>query len=477
MDLKEKLRAALASWGVDAGAGGDASLIRSGALDSVALFNLSLWVEEQTGAPVDPTSFDLMQEWDSVESIVRFVATHSPRTPARSTAATAAPRAIERSVALAVGGVQIVPYSAQYKEQVASLQKNLWSADTARNAAIFEWKYERNPFAGDPLVYLAVLDGKVVAMRGFYGSLWEAEGAPSIEWYCTDDLIVTEAHQSQGLFARFTQAAQADLAARGQRLFLSLSALRITRLESLATGSKSVASMKPVARRHWTVSAADQIGGLSARLPVLWRLTRTTEFGRPAERAFARLDRAAVATAMGLKLRFASEPHAEAMAELVEHIGHDGRIRHVRDARWFAWRFRNPVHEYRFVFAQRDQRLVGYLVLQRGLSEFANRRRVNIADWEAESPEVATALLDAALRAGDFPELVTWQSASGPAQARALERAGFTPTDADQTARGLPCIMVRAVNDAAPESDLRVGKRSLLEATNWDLRMAYTHVV
>ncbi len=42
-------------------------------LDSLALFNLVLWIEERTGAPIDPTTFDLAQEWASVSDIVAFV--------------------------------------------------------------------------------------------------------------------------------------------------------------------------------------------------------------------------------------------------------------------------------------------------------------------------------------------------------------------------------------------------------------------
>ena len=56
------------------------SLIRSGLLNSLALFNIANWIEEQVPSSVDLTSFDVTKEWDTVEDILNFVQKHS-RTP------------------------------------------------------------------------------------------------------------------------------------------------------------------------------------------------------------------------------------------------------------------------------------------------------------------------------------------------------------------------------------------------------------
>lgn len=53
--------------------GPDTSLLRSGLFDSLALFQLVLWIEAELDAPVDPLSFDLAAEWDTVDDIVRFI--------------------------------------------------------------------------------------------------------------------------------------------------------------------------------------------------------------------------------------------------------------------------------------------------------------------------------------------------------------------------------------------------------------------
>jgi len=52
----------------------DTLLIQAGVIDSVALFNLILWIEERTGQPIDPTKLDIRNEFKSVTSILRLVA-------------------------------------------------------------------------------------------------------------------------------------------------------------------------------------------------------------------------------------------------------------------------------------------------------------------------------------------------------------------------------------------------------------------
>lgn len=51
----------------------DESIIRSGLLDSSALFELVFWIEKHTGAPVDPAAIDVAGEWDTVGSILAFI--------------------------------------------------------------------------------------------------------------------------------------------------------------------------------------------------------------------------------------------------------------------------------------------------------------------------------------------------------------------------------------------------------------------
>jgi acyl carrier protein len=75
VSLQDELLAQLIQWEVrsDPEVTPNTPLISSGVLDSAALFNLLHWIEERIGAPVDPTAFDLVAEWDTVGDVARFV--------------------------------------------------------------------------------------------------------------------------------------------------------------------------------------------------------------------------------------------------------------------------------------------------------------------------------------------------------------------------------------------------------------------
>ena len=49
------------------------SLIKSGMLDSLGLFNVALFVESEIGHKVDITAFDFAKEWDTIADIVKFI--------------------------------------------------------------------------------------------------------------------------------------------------------------------------------------------------------------------------------------------------------------------------------------------------------------------------------------------------------------------------------------------------------------------
>ena len=74
MSLREELLRAIADGRPSAPITDDTPLIEAGVIDSVALFNLMLWIEERTGQPIDPTKLDIRNEFSSVPSILRLVA-------------------------------------------------------------------------------------------------------------------------------------------------------------------------------------------------------------------------------------------------------------------------------------------------------------------------------------------------------------------------------------------------------------------
>ena len=75
MALHDELIAAFATWSpnLSPGIARETPLLTSGRLDSVALFQLLLWIEGQVGRPIDVTTIDMPAQWDTVDMIVAFV--------------------------------------------------------------------------------------------------------------------------------------------------------------------------------------------------------------------------------------------------------------------------------------------------------------------------------------------------------------------------------------------------------------------
>ena len=242
---------------------------------------------------------------------------------------------------------EIVPYRVEFKSQVIDLQRQLWSPSLDLNRAYFEWKYERNPYVPIPLVYLALHRGSVAGMRGFFGMRWEAGSPPyTLTGLYADDLVIAQDHRNRGLIPRLMRTAFEDLAGRGYEYLFSLSAGPVTYMSSLATGWRRAGSGRPMSSGAWPWSL---ITSKSVPHGIARRLRRVLPASM--DRAFRLLAGTGpfeAAQASGVSFCF-EPPQVEAMSALVQRIGNDGRIRHVRDRAYLEWRFQNPLSRYGFL--------------------------------------------------------------------------------------------------------------------------------
>jgi GNAT superfamily N-acetyltransferase len=373
-------------------------------------------------------------------------------------------------------GYEIIRYRPEFKQEVVELQRFLWSSDVAVNTAYFEWKYERAPYLSEPLVHLALHGGRVVGMRGLHGSKWQA-GHPSETFsaLCADDLVVHPEHRNRGVSTSVIRAASEDLGDRDHQWVFSSSAGPVTVVSSLAMGWRRVGAMQPMERGpslHWRL--VDRLSALVGRSNLLrqaarrmWRAS-TAVVGHP----FVQLERNAAhrRREASLHVTVSQEPRPGAMADLVERLAWDGRIRHVRDREYLNWRFRNPLFRYCFLFWE-DTRLQGYLVLRAPVYWLAP---VAIVDWEGSSRQVLNELLDTAINCGSFGKLTAW-SATGPDERRPLLcNHGFRDEVRRGVARYHPCVLVRPMPEKQAAKDWTVGGRTLLDPANWDMRMLYS---
>jgi len=456
--LRDELRTLIHTWnpGITTDLGDRTSLIASGLIDSLALFNLILWIETKSGRTIDAASIDAAREWDSIAAILRYL-DRSPREPRTVTAEPVKP---ERRPSRYL----VVKYDSSVKRAVAEFQTGLWSPDPDRNLRYLEWKYEENPFPGGH-IFLALDGDNIAGMRGFYPSLWEV-GAPTrrVPFLVADDLLVSEQHRNKGLVSELMRAAGDHLRASGERYVINISGGPITVVESLATGWRSAGVLGPIARKRSRFT----------QYPKLRQWVRRYTSASPTP--FPRLPRGHTRyqTDLSLSVEIDDRPRISAMVDLIQRIGHDGRWRHVRDELYLRWRYRNPLREYRFLYAGDDLALSGFLVLKRSIDRDPPSQEISIVDMEAINEEVESALVEVAVRKGGFDDIAAWSGTLSRHTQNELRRMGFGLDTARLTAAGAPCILVWSLDEAAGDARWNLDGAALLEPSEWDMRSIYT---
>jgi GNAT superfamily N-acetyltransferase len=376
-----------------------------------------------------------------------------------------------------MGNYEIIPYQPALKDEVVELRRHSYETEFAESGAYLEWKYERNPYIAEPIFHLARAGGKIIGMRGLYGTRWEfGDKRESTIIPCADDFAVVPEHRNTGIMTRLLQMTADDLWRRGYSYVMNSSGGPVTVFSSLVAGWKSVGAMEPVVRRSAVEAIRHHARERLRRRRFIWRLVRRSDIiVAGSEGPFRRLDRTGPVAVPGTDASIVVEagPRPEQMAALIDRLPYDGRIRHVRDAAFFAWRYANPIRQHRFLFYQCDGRLEGYLALARYASARLPILTFHLVDWEG-SPQVKEALLRCAVRAGGFPELGAWTATLSAEDRAMLARAGFVPTELSARARGLPCVLLKKLGPPAAPQTWKLGAENALDLSRWDMRLIYS---
>ncbi len=382
-------------------------------------------------------------------------------------------------------GYEIIPYRPEFKDQIVELQAYMWSPDLEKNSAFLQWKYYDNPYVEKPIIYLALHSGQVVGMEGAFGTCWQI-GQPSQMVRCvlTADAVVHPDHRRRGIFENITTAILDELSRSNYDYIFALTSNLASSANFVKLGWRRASSMQmaiwPTGQRQ-NSSVRKLARQLPLVLPIYRRLRRYTD-KRPLLSAnnylpFDALDRNSTRTHADKFSHVCVEkdPRPEAMAKLIERIGNDGRMRHLRDQQFFAWRFQNPLSLFRFIFWE-DAELEGYLILQTQ-AVMGNETWVNIVDWEASHMEARADLLRAAMQWGDFDTVTIW-SASLPDEVKTLlSDCNFHFLEEEYSlAQALYCpsILVRPVRPEMLQLDWALANRRLLDMSDWDVRAIFS---
>lgn len=347
-------------------------------------------------------------------------------------------------------------YSPEYMSRIAELRSRVFGGDHAFSTEYFEWKYERNPYIAVPHFYVALHEDDVVAMRGFYGSRWQAgQQSGSLLIPIGGDLAVDLDHRRHKLASRLVTFITEHMTTRGYTFLMNLSANSSSRRLQIRARYPRVA-----AYRTFRYGAPR-----TNRLTRVLQRAKRALVGRHREAPFQRFD--SWAAGSGGPILGASQARASQMGDLVLRYADNSRIRLVRDAEFYRWRFMNPASEYRFIYHFDDSGgLNGFLVLQSA----KGGGWTTIIDWETSTPAVWNVLVNAATMSNPKRLKIT-STAFTEDQVHSLHRLGFSllvePDSPSNPAPGMLLHVPSNYNAGDPKiNDLRV-----LDASSWDIRM------
>ncbi|MCZ6799066.1 MAG: GNAT family N-acetyltransferase [Nitrospirae bacterium] len=358
---------------------------------------------------------------------------------------------------------EILKYRPELKKDILDLQTYLWSPDLALNAAYFEWKYDQNPYIDQPLIHVAVYKGQVVGMRGLMGAAWQRDGATQVEVCpCAADVVIHPQHRNRGLFETLTRAALQEAAHRGYPFAFNLSGARVTVMSLLAMGWRSVGKLHTM---YWCSPVKKVLKSIQTRARKLLKREPAIE-----RNVFHVLDLHGKGGSpiTGARVSVQQTACPDEMFGLVNRIQRRQGLRHTTDPQYLAWRFRNPLANYRFLFWTGDQ-LEGYIALQSSVTRA--RPWIGVVDWAVANMQVWADLLKAAMRWGRFSELRIWSSTLSEEERAVLLEVGFRDLHEGSMGGSLQTILVTSTTAESQSKDWGLNNESLLELPNWNVRM------
>jgi GNAT superfamily N-acetyltransferase len=364
---------------------------------------------------------------------------------------------------------EVVPFRPTHLAGALGLQKRLWSPDPSRNRQVFRWKYEQNPYQPSPLIWVGVDGQRVVGMLGFQGARWQL-GQPTrtLNIPHAGDLVIAPDHRQSGLHRTLDDAAAKHLHQTGFPAAVNLSASTMARIARVFNGwipQTIDRAICPAATGRWAEAQRRLRRALYSNsrtsggrwVPLAARVLLRRQMALPRHRP-----------SWSDEIQEAWEPPAKQMADLIDDLGHDGRIRHVRNAEYLSWRYRNPLSDYLFLTWRASRGIDGFIVLRAARSRLETA--VWIVDLEARDESIARELI-AAARTVTRETMTLWTTSLSAARWETLASEGFRAQARVPVTEYQPTLLLRHLSGVAsrPGSD----SAGFFDLTAWDLRVLY----
>lgn len=367
---------------------------------------------------------------------------------------------------------EIVKYDPIYNDQICELEKEIWSPDLDVNKSYLQWKYFENPYSDSPKLYLALLEGNVIAVRGMYETKWQlGTSDESFIALCASDFVIHPDYRNKGLYPKLANFINNDLYDLGYHYLFSFSAGPATLINSLAMGWKSIGRVRVMSKEFYPRHIIKKLMSHNTIKEFIKRTIAAKYLKIPAK-AFKNYQEFQYHKKIPPQIRIDKNPMPDEMTSLVMKLIPNNKIVLTRDEKFFSWRYRNPLSNYIFLYWY-DGGLKGYLAAQTRLYKYGSMINFNIIELEAMSSGIKVELLKTSISLLGNRSISIWSTMLDENIHNLLVSKGFREQNASSSVADFtPTVLVRTTDESNNKIEFR--GIDLLDINNWDLKMIYS---
>lgn len=367
---------------------------------------------------------------------------------------------------------KIVRHDPLYDDQICELEKEIWSPDLTVNKSYLQWKYFDNPLTDSPKIYMALHEGKVIAVRGMYETRWQlGKSAESFIALCAGDLVIHREYRNRGLYTKLMNFVMNDLYGLGYRYLFSFSAGPPNLINSLATGWKSIGRIRTVHKEFYPAPIVKKLMSRNTIKKFITRIIPTKHPKTPA-RDFKIYEALKYNKKIPPQIKIDKDPRSDEMTRLVRNLIADDKIVLTRDEKFYSWRYRNPLSNYIFLYWY-DDVMKGYLVAQTPLYRYGSMVNYNVVELEAADSAIKMELLKALSSLLGYRSISIWSNMLGEDVYRSLLSKGFKEQNpVKSVADFTQTVLVRTTG--VPNEEIKFRGVNLIDMNSWDLKMIYS---
>ncbi len=348
------------------------------------------------------------------------------------------------------GEVSIVKYSPGNKEAALELLSLLWTHLSKEDQKqLFEWRYEQNPYSDNPHIYLAITGKEVVAFRAFVMQPFVHSATGRLQSFTPADTIVHPTYRGQGLFKALNGMFLKDVsnALKGDAIIFNLSSNEESTPANIKQGWQATNGIKRFA--------------LKFSFPNFMLIKMFGQRTKDPEPVFLKK----------CFIELGQSPRPYAMALCAEKYRSPYKLSHLRDTKYFNWRYAFKKDKYIFAYLWQDGELLAYLVLEK-----RSDTQYLLLEYAAADGITLKKVLRFVMKKQRIPFLRTW--ALSDDDSSLLSRCGFIPAPVKLwklLGKKRLAVLVRPIKEHPHPHDFFLGHIDTRDISNWQFFIADRH--